>query len=213
MRTMKVMSAAIALAVLTGTSAFAASSDMAAGFQLGANISNFSGSSAGGTSSKTGFIIGGQFEMKLAEMFYFMPGLRYTMKGGTTSATIIGLTVENKTTVSYIELPLYMKLKLMEGETFRPFFLLGPNVGFKAGSSSDTTINGVSVASSASAVAFKSIDFAVDFGAGAEFDVDAGMALFLNIVYSLGLTNVWDATGADLKNNGIQFVAGMNFAL
>jgi len=216
MRMKNMISAAIVLAVLTSTSSFAASgSDMAAGFQLGANIAKFTGTSAAGSTSKTGFIIGGQFEYKLADMFYFMPGLRYTMKGATQSATVGTVTIENKYKINYIEIPLYAKVKFMEGETFRPFFLIGPNIGFKASSTVDTTvtISGVTATGTGTVTGVKSTDFALDFGGGGEFDVDAGMSAFLNVVYSLGLANISDATGTDLKNSGIQFVAGMNFAL
>lgn len=216
MRTMKVISAAIALAVLTGTNAFAAS-EMSAGFQLGANIAKWSGASVtgAGLTSKTGLIIGGQFEMQLAEMFYIMPGIRYTMKGAKQTYTVGTISVEDKYSVNYIEIPIYAKVKFMEGETFRPFLLLGPNIGFKASSSVEQTATsgGASTTSSATITNIKSTDFSLDFGAGGEFDVDAGMAAFLNVVYSLGLSNIVDTVGADVKNRGLQFVVGMNFAI
>jgi hypothetical protein len=60
---------------------------------------------------------------------------------------------------------------------------------------------------------FNSTDFAWDFGAGIGLELIPLTTLFLDVRYSLGLQNVVDAPGADVKSKTWELLAGIIFSL
>lgn len=98
--------------------------------------------------------------------------------------------------VSYLGVPVFLKGKFEAGSGVRPYILLGPELDLKL-----------------SGAGLKTINFALTFGAGVEFDISPGYALFLNGRYSLGLSNINDLTATSIKTRMINVLVGVSIAI
>lgn len=170
----------LALAVMVGWTVTASADNMNVGAQAGLNLGK---TNATGATTQTQFMGGVNLEAMLAEMFYIQPELNYMGQGPSWS---------------YLTVPVLLKGKFDAGSGFRPYIVLGPELGLK--------LSGAGV---------KTINFALDFGAGFEVDVSPGYAVYLTGRYSLGLSNVNDTGVAapDMKTRNIHILAGLSIAI
>ncbi|MCO6148474.1 porin family protein [Flavobacterium sp. NRK1] len=93
--------------------------------------------------------------------------------------------------IDYIRIPIMAKYYVMEGLSLQA----GPEVAFKI--AADDFVD----------EATKSIDFGLGGGVGYELP----MGLFFDARYNVGLSNISDVDGFDLKNTGFQIGAGYRF--
>ncbi|MBC8032915.1 MAG: PorT family protein [Chitinophagaceae bacterium] len=105
---------------------------MAQGFQLGVkggvNVSNYTGGNLD-TKSLIGFHVGGLMSFKLGNNVALQPEVLFSSQGAKYEQA----DQEENLTVSYINLPVLLKLKTNSG-----FFIeAGPQVGFKVGEDAD----------------------------------------------------------------------------
>lgn len=210
----------VVIALLVSNHSSAKGSDMAAGIQLGMNSASLSYTNSttsvlSSTSSKTGFLVGGQFEWKLLdEMLYLAPGLQYSQKGGKISLVALGVALESVAKLDYINIPIHAKLKFLEQSSLRPFIYAGPSVGFLVSSKAENTVGGSTTNVDIKGQT-KSVDITADFGAGGEYDIAEATALYLQLGYSLGLSNIDRSTGGLVteKTQTWQFILGCNFEI
>jgi opacity protein-like surface antigen len=94
--------------------------------------------------------------------------------------------------IDYIRIPVMAKYYVMEGLSLQA----GPEVAFKVASENDFVDE-----------ATKSIDFGI--GAGVAYELPMGV--FFDARYNLGLSNISDVDGGDLKNTGFMVGAGYRF--
>lgn len=178
-----------------------------AGFQIGLNFSSLSTNGVvlpNGTDGHTGLVVGGQAELSLLGNFLFLqPEFRLVQQG----YALTGVTGSN-VTVNYLEIPILAKVKFETAPGLHPFGLFGPNFGMKMGSSYDSYWGN-------SGPPINLWHFALDFGAGVEYDLTSALNFFGEIRYSLGLSNVNGMTGSTLTEqfHSVQLTTGLNFAL
>lgn len=94
--------------------------------------------------------------------------------------------------LSYIRIPIMAKYYVMEGLSL----LAGPSIAFKVAAENDFMDE-----------ATKSMDIGVGIGAAYEFP----MGLFVDARYNLGVSNISEFDGGDIKNTNFQIGIGYRF--
>ena len=178
------------------------------GAKAGLNIANLSGDIED-TESLMGLHVGVFAEIKFSERFSFQPELLYSMQGAKAEDSEMGVTMESKLKLGYINLPLMVKFYAAEN-----FFLeAGPQVGFlmSAKSEWETSGGGASLSGDDDVKDdYKSIDFGLNFGLGYNFTEN----LSVGARYNLGLSNIADVDDSDdfkISNSVIQVSVGYKF--
>jgi hypothetical protein len=174
----------------------------------GVNLASLS--DADGTGSRTGFIGGVMLSLPLANNFAFQPELLYTMKGATDNSSDVTSTVK----LSYVELPLLLRLDIPASGGVKPFVYAGPSFALKTscdveGESGGTTESlscddfAKQVTPFGSPLTFASADVGGIVGGGLAFDV-GGRALTVGVRYELGFVSI--SSDSDSKNRVLSFV-------
>ncbi len=190
------------------------------GIRAGLNIANLSWDpdlpSGVDKSSLTGFKFGAMAELGFIPMFALQIEPMYVQKGGKLSA--FGEEITNKLT--YLDIPILLKLKLPLPGPLTPYVFAGPSIGILLSASSEAGGQDTDIKDQLS-----STDFGLDFGAGAALDVAPLVSLMLDVRYSLGLSDIFNDTakqgwtqetgivGQKVKTSGIQILAGLMFGL
>ena len=170
---------------------FANAQETKFGVKAGLNMADWSGEDADGIDSRVSFHVGGFAEIKLADKFALQPELLYSSQGGKADGGTYN--------VDYINIPVMAKFYVIEKLSIEA----GPQVGFlvsakaKPDSGDDIDIKDE----------LKSTDFGINAGASYNFteNLSAGLR------YNLGLSQVVDADGADIKNNVFSLSVGYKF--
>jgi hypothetical protein len=156
------------------------------GVKAGVNFASLTGSDADGLKGLTSFHFGAVVHVPFGHMWAFQPELIYSGQGATSDAT-----PKEKALLGYLTVPIifqYVNASGFYAET-------GPEIGFlmsakdKPESGSSTDIKDI----------FKSTDFLWGFGIG--YRMKSGFGIGGR--YNVGLSNILDASGSDMKNSVI----------
>lgn len=121
--------------------------------------------------------------------FSIQPELNFINKGTSLKTS----SKREKLNLNYLELPVLAKY------SFGPVYLnAGPSLGLRLGQGSKEK---------AGYGAMKKLDFGVQMGGGLAIPVGLGKVI-LDARYVLGLTNISDVKGANIKNRGVVISAG-----
>lgn len=152
----------------------------------------------------TAFGVGGVLDLRLAQNFDLHLEPMYLQKGTKLDAG----GQEGTFRASYLELPALFRLALGTG-TARPYLMAGPTIGYLLSAKSSSEGNEEDVKDQ-----IKDLDFGLDFGAGVSFPA-GNNSVFVEGRYALGLSNINDdpQDPTDIKNKGIQIMAGITFPL
>jgi hypothetical protein len=173
-----VCAAILVLAVLVAAPALAAT-NIKFGIKAGASSSNVKWSDdVGDEKSITKPTFGAFAIFELSPMLAIQPEINYLVTGEQWDITD-GTSVENFT---YLHIPILLRARLMEEGKFVPVVFAGPAVGFLL----SATDGGDDVKEF-----FKSTDFGVDFGLGAEIALGKMKAL-IDFRYYMGLTDCFN---------------------
>lgn len=155
---------------------------------------------------KTGWILGMHAGAAIASGIYFAPGIQIADRGFGGSQQGTSYTLD----VTYLEFPALMIAKLTSEDTSAvPFFEFGPNLGFRLGTHCSAEAFATCTVTGTEHI--NSMDFSLDFGAGAEIPVnDKGQAISAELRYHHGLSAIADI-GSPLHNRGIEFLVGYHF--
>ena len=154
------------------------------GIKAGVNVASANVSPGGDYNSKAGLHVGGLAHIHLTKNFALQPEVVYSMQGGKVDDT--------KLKLNYINIPLL--IQYMTDNGFR--LQTGPQLGLLV--SAKTKVGDVEVDRKDN---FTSTDFSWVFGAGYLFPEGFG----LDARYNLGISDVWDASSAKIKNSVFQF--------
>ncbi len=161
-----------------------------------------------------GFMVGAVGELEFARMFAVQLEPGYNYKATKWEDTQGG---KRTWSTGELQIPILFKVKFLEG-TVRPYGFLGPNLGIvlSARDKIEGTQNSnqdVDVKNSTS-----SIDFALDFGGGAELKVAPNIFVTGDVRYSLGLNNLNSPPNLQpgeqsisIKSRGFQVLFGVLF--
>lgn len=211
------------LLVITSSS-IQAQTSISVGGRAGLNFANLSFDPdvrAGITkSSRTGFKFGGVLEVGFASMFALQIEPMYAQGGSVLDNVPFGF-ANGKVTfkISYIEIPILFKVKIPVAGSITPYAFVGPNLGLVLSSKELDEGGGQSQETDMKDMT-SSINFALDFGAGAGFKIVPLTTIILDVRYSLGLSNMLNDKGKQswganqtIKTTGFQIVAGVIFGL
>jgi opacity protein-like surface antigen len=185
---------------------------MSVGIQGGLNLANlsFDPSMTPSPSTRTAFGFGGVLEIGVNEMFFIQPELLYLSGGAKWEYT--GGTTTMKFDV--LSVPVLVKAKFDAGQ-MKPYVFAGPEVGFKLKAEQEVAPTSGTATTTDMKDNTESMNLSIDFGAGAEYNLDAKTALYLDGRYSLGMTNLDKTANSTqkVKTTGIQFFVGVKFGI
>lgn len=154
------------------------------GLKAGVNIASLSVSPGTDHNSKAGLHVGGLAHIHLSKNFALQPELVFSMQGGQREDDV-------KWKLNYINIPLLVQYMTENG--FR--LQTGPQLGLLVSAKSENDDVEVDIKD-----AFTSTDFSWVFGAGYLFPSGFGV----DARYNLGISDVWDASSAKVKNSVFQ---------
>jgi hypothetical protein len=167
------------------------------GLKAGVSIANIKGDNTDALDTKTGFMGGGFASIPISAPAAIQPEVFYVQKGAKFGVGDVDASFK----LEYIEIPVLFKYTV-DGESARPFFLLGPSFGYKI--SAKTEANGLT----ADVDDVSSTDFGLVFGLGMNMQ-----KFLIEFRYTLGLSNINDLEGDSdsLKNSAFGILAGITF--
>ncbi|MCK5694142.1 MAG: PorT family protein [Bacteroidales bacterium] len=182
---------------------FPLSAQLTVGGFIDFNIAGLSVKPAGSDedySSYLGFGLGGIVTYPLSNGLALQGELVLLQKGGKVTEFDETLTLK----ILYIEIPLFLRYNIAVSESYLPYVILGPNLGFRAsakvvfpdGSSSEANDE------------FSVIDLGLGLGGGVE--VPYGKLIFFGETkYVFGLNDINMESGeSTVKNRGLQILIG-----
>ncbi|WP_339698880.1 porin family protein [uncultured Marixanthomonas sp.] len=200
---------ALAVFGLTTTNA----QEVRLGAKAGANFASIGGDETDDLDGRTSFHIGGLVEIPISEVFSVQPELLYSSQGAKIEESFEGGTIESKTKLDYINVPIMAKFYVADGFSIEA----GPQVGFLVSANAETEFSGdfgdIEIEGDGE-------DDISDFVSGIDLGIGAGASyrltngVFFGARYVLGLSNINDGEGADdfkQQNNVIQLSAGYSF--
>lgn len=213
----------IAACMLTGFVSQAqtkkASGGSSFGIRAGVNFQNLNGQALGNDLDykiKTGFNVGVNAEIPLADEFYLQPGLLFTTKGADLDNNSNG-----KINISYLELPVNFLYKPMLG-TGHLLLGVGPYAGYALGGKIKSDNNDVDLEFDSELTGGEVVRYGYtmkrfDFGGNLLFGYEFSNGLSAQLNAQLGLTNISPKTaGLDkddnyTKNTGFGVSLGYRF--
>jgi len=174
------------------------------GFIGALNLATFGGSDVSNATNKVGFSVGGFVRLPMSPMWSFQPELEYAGKGVKASGPGGSETYH----LNYLEMPLLFRVAAPSTPAGQLFGEIGPALAVKVDCTISASSGGLSVSTSCAngGADIKSFDVGAMVGAGYEFPMGSH-ALSLGVRYNYGLTEI--ATGFNVKNRNLQFVAGL----
>lgn len=168
---------------------------------------------------RTGLMFGGVATVEFAKMFevallptYVQKGFKYETVSGYYFDEAKNNSLKYK--VNELDLPVYFRVKFLHGP-IRPYVFVGPNIGFVL-SATESYSGGTDVDNDMKDKV-SSVDFGLDFGGGAEYMVAPNIGLTCDALYSLGLSDMNNATAkagetaSTIKTRGFQVLIGTMF--
>jgi len=136
-----------------------------------------------------------------AEVHYVQRGTKWDLSDDSS-----GTVVNTKLNLNYVEIPLLLRVTSQSTAKTRPFFVLGPVIGFKASSKLGVSVQGNST--SADFPGMKGSYWGALFGGGAQIRTSETSALLLQARYQLGFSNLLDNAAFSTKPQDFSFLAG-----
>lgn len=171
------------------------------GVQAGLAIGNAQVEPITVSSNRTGFTLGGYVEVPMLPGFlYVQPELNYLQKGAENAH--FGSLAAAK--LSYVEMPLLAKVKLMV-PSVKPFFLAGPTFAYLISGSVD------GAGASFDRSRFNNVDIGFLLGAGVSFQLGDNLnssEMTVSLRYTKGLNNL-DAGTNQWKSNVLGMLVGI----
>jgi hypothetical protein len=173
------------------------------GFKVGINLAKSTGSDATNAKTRIGGAFGGFITYSINDLFAIQPEIFFTAKGSKRDVT--GGTASVK--LNYLEIPVLFRVQLAGGTSFKPNFYAGPEIAFLLTAKYSPASGGdMDVKND-----YKSTDFGLIGGVGAEYPIGSGK-LLVDIRYDAGLSKVVKLTPVqNLKNSAITFLVGYGF--
>ena len=202
-----------------------AQTNMSFGGSVGLNITSASYSpdlpSSVSKSSKTGFRVSGIMELGFIPMFALQIEPTYATGGVKLSGPIfrtqlgqaVNGTVTSKT--SYFQIPILLKLRIPVAGPVSPYVVAGPDIGFLMSAKETDEPTGYQSSESDIKDQLKSLNLALDFGAGVGYKLVPTTTVTFDVRYSLGLSDIASDTykqqsgNQSIKTTGFQIIAGV----
>ncbi len=167
--------------------------------------------------SITGICAAGFITINIAEMFAIQPEVLYIKKGTKYEEGLNGEAGTLWFNLTYLEIPVLAKITVPTQGSVKPFLFAGPAVALKLSTKLKlkTEDTSVEVESEELDELMKGLDFGFVIGGGLDFGLGAPGtgSISVDIRYSLGLTNIFDIEGEEIKvrNGAFSIMVGYSF--
>ena len=185
-------------------------SQLSFGIKGGINVSEFDFKSDLTTNpaeidSKTGYTLGAVLEIGLTENIYLQPEAMFIQKGSELSI----LNEDNQVNLNYLDIPILLKIKLINANLFNLNLLGGPTFGFAL--NGETEQNGQTV-DIRLGDDYKRFDLGLTGGGGIGINLGS-IGVFGDVRYLFGVNNIDEVEDTEIKNKGLNFSVGLMFRL
>ena len=154
----------------------------------------------------TGYNLGGFLEVPIGNgNIYFQPEILLIQKGGALSLNVADIT----TTINYIDVPILLKLKILNSNLFNVNVLGGPSFGYAT--NGEEVENGTVINLNFGEDNIKRFDVGIHAGAGLALELGS-IAVVGDVRYLFGLSDL-DGSDRAIKNRGILLSAGLQFRI
>ena len=154
----------------------------------------------------TGYNLGGFLEVPIGNgNIYFQPEILFIQKGGSLSLNVADI----RTTINYIDVPILLKLKIINSNLFNVNVLGGPSFGYAT--NGEEAENGTIINLNFGEDNIKRFDVGIHAGAGLGLELGS-VALIGDVRYLFGLSDL-DGSDRAIKNRGILLSAGLQFRI
>ena len=167
--------------------------------------------------SNTGICAAGFITINITEMFAIQPEVLYIKKGTKYEEGINGETGTLWFNLTYLEIPVLAKIMVPTQGSVKPFLFAGPAVALKLSTKLKAEVGGdsIEVESEELNEMLKGTDFGLVIGGGLDIGLGAPGtgSISVDIRYSLGLTNIFDVEGEEIKvrNGAFSLMVGFSF--
>jgi hypothetical protein len=185
--------------------------DLRVGAQFGISLSTFGGEGIGGLDEhRRGLIAGVTLDYRLASALHAETGAFWIQKGATGTVQGFEEAIPTRVRVSYLQVPLLLRLTPLPAATIRPSIAVGPAVSFETGCDFRSDPSDIAVLVGCDDDARSKTDLGVIFGAGLGFDVGR-TALLVEARYDLGLRDLDTIDRVETKNRGFALTTRFTF--
>jgi hypothetical protein len=180
------------------------------GMKIGYNISSLNMDTIDNLESKSGYCFGGFISFSFNDFLGLEPEIMFTTKGAKETLFNPWNIGTRTWKLSYLEVPLLLKMKFPVSNIFQPYLYGGPYYSIKLSGKLDYSTNGKN--SEEQNIEFlKSSDFGLNFGGGLRISIGARAAISLDARYSLGLANILDSDEGSIKTRNFFIIIGFSF--
>ena len=178
--------------------------------KAGMNLSTLSGDAVVGADREVGMNFGVGVIIPVAPGFDLNLGTNFSKKGVTQSAGGVTTLMD----LSYIEIPVLIRVGLLSAGTASLDVVLGPNLGISTGCEITTDALGPP-ASADCGSDLKNMDIGGVVGLGVSFAVGNLVSLGLDTTYNIGMTSLGNSTSTfdGLKNSTLTMQSRVSFAI
>lgn len=181
------------------------------GLKGGVNVAEFSFKDQGTTipqSSINGFTLGAVVEIGITDNIFIQPEAVFIQKG----SEIPKINGNDKLNVNYLDIPLLLKIKLLNTDFFEINLLGGPSFGL-ALNGEETTAGGQTIdINFGGENGLKRFDLGVNAGGGIGVNLGS-IGVFGDVRYLFGVSNISEDANREIKNKGLNLSVGLMFKI
>ncbi len=190
--------------------AFPAFAQLSFGIKGGTNIAEFSFKDNGtniNQESINGFTFGAVLEIGLGGNIFLQPEAVFIQKGSKVQV----LTEDNKVNVNYLDIPVLLKMKIINSNVFNVNLLAGPSFGLAL--NGEETMGGQTVdVNFGGEDGLKRLDLGINAGGGIAANLGS-IGVFGDVRYLFGVSNISEDNNREIKNKGLNLSVGLMFKI
>lgn len=185
-------------------------SQISFGLKGGTNVAEFSFKDQGTTipqETVNGFTLGAVLEVGLGGNVFLQPEAVFVQKGSQLQV----LNTDNKINVNYLDVPVLLKIKLLNSNLLNVNVLAGPSFGLalngeqtEDGQTIDIDFGGED--------GFKRFDLGINAGGGVGVNLGS-IGVFGDVRYLFGVSNISEGANREIKNKGLNLSVGLMFRI
>ena len=196
------------LSTLNVENAHAQNKTWSAGPEAGLSLSKLAGD-LNNQDLKSGFVSGGHVTYSTRSNFGLTLKALYHQRGSQQDIN----NVTNKTSLNYLEVPLFARYFLTTSGKFRPNVFIGPSAGFLFGVKKKAGEGDYVNVSAQERDNFFGVDLSLSAGFGLNYLIAKETRLLFDSRYVYGLSDVYRPIDKTWNNRGLAFTLGVSFGL
>lgn len=189
---------------------FPAFAQFSFGIKGGTNIAEFSFKDNGtniNQESINGFTFGAVLEIGLGGNIFLQPEAVFIQKGSKVQV----LNEDNKVNVNYLDIPVLLKMKIINSNVFNVNLLAGPSLGLAL--NGEETMGGQTIdVNFGGENGLKRFDLGINAGGGIAANLGS-IGIFGDVRYLFGVSNISEENNREIKNKGLNLSVGLMFKI